>query len=164
MTTSDPIRNIAFHIPGYGGYLQRETRRETDKLIRLRILSGVSHASRRVDELARRIYSIRESEEVYRIADRVRWKTQLLETYIRGLEYGYAPMFSVAKVDQDKLDAIIRYDENLILSSEHLRRQSDELSEHIDGLDQVREGLGKLEDLANEIENQVQRRQELFLQ
>lgn len=164
MTNNDPLGELVSLMPGYGGYREREMRRESDKLVRLRILSSVRYASNRVDDLARRVYSMKESEELYSVIDRVRWRIQLLETHIRGLEYGYAPLNALAKINEDKLDALIGYDEILIHGSERLRQQIDDLSKPMDGLDQIHASLSNLETIVSDIESQLQRRQELFLQ
>jgi len=166
MSTSDPIRRLASLIPGYGGYREREIRRETDKLVRLRILSGMTQATRCVNDLARNTYADQDKgRELLALLDKLRWQITHLADTIRSLEYGYAPLFSVEKVDDSRLDELIQYDTRMIEESERLRSKASELLSRANGatVGELRQGLFDLQAVVRTLSDQAERRSEIFL-
>jgi len=125
--SQDPLRRITAAIPAYGGYREREIRRESDKLIRRRVLSDIAYALHCVEDSGRAVYSERELGETYSLVDRVNAALRLLDTYVRSLESGYAPLYAQQKINEDKLDSLIRYDEAFLNKTERLRQLAMEL-------------------------------------
>jgi hypothetical protein len=164
LMSNDPIRRVIATIPGYGGYREREIRRESDKLIRLRVLSVMSYVSYCLEDTGRDAYHSAESGGLYALADRVRAALQLLETYVRSLESGYAPLYSQLKINEDKLDSLIRYDETLLEKTERLREEAKGLKLEPElEIDATRVRLHAIEALLKELDDYIHRRQELFL-
>jgi len=123
------LERIAFYIPGYRGYKEKELRREADILVRRRV-SGVLSECRSMlnsplsPSAARRLAYDADAkfalENVRTELDRV---VQRIDKAIAG----YAGLFDAVKVREDRLDRVLSHDLNLIQEAEKLKSLVSEL-------------------------------------
>ena len=108
----DFLHKIAGIVPGYHGYVDRERRRDADKLLRTTL---AHHYSAQKDRLTRiqqgllRGHHLEEIAEVDRLAG-------LLQRFIDRLSvatYGYAGLFDPIKVEAADLDQLYAFDMTL---------------------------------------------------
>ena len=100
-------------IPGFGGYKEKELRRESDKLIRKHLHGRLSQARDSLKVVSQRLSDRRWFDEL-KSMDRLVAKLDRLESRIEHASYGYAGFFDVIKVKELNLDEMISFDNMLI--------------------------------------------------
>ncbi|MGD8566406.1 MAG: hypothetical protein PVF96_08670 [Candidatus Bathyarchaeota archaeon] len=100
-------------IPGFGGYKEKELRRESDKLIRKHLHGRLSQARDSLKTVSQRLSDRRWFDELKNM-DRLVAKLDRLESRIEHASYGYSGFFDVIKVKETNLDEMISFDNTLI--------------------------------------------------
>jgi len=113
------IERLSSKIPGYSGYVDKERRRDTDKLQREHVADSIRALKTPLTDVMRDLSSGGRLFEV-RPIDHLIKKLDQLENRIRFASYGYAGFFDVAKVDQARLDYIYQTDMGLVEQVDHL--------------------------------------------
>lgn len=123
----DWLARLAQRIPGYGGYLERERRRDVDKLHRehladqLRALkTPLTDALRELTNAGGRLGELGPLERLVKKLDRI-------ENRVRFATYGYAGFFDVAKVEERQLESLYRFDLALVERTDALAAKVREL-------------------------------------
>lgn len=114
---SDKTRNfmekIFRIIPGYGGYADKEGRRNTDKVLRMHLAGQLEEVKTAFDRFTSDITRQPGHLELMGDASSI---TKLLEKVIDRLkfaDYGYAGFFDSNKVLEPQLDALYQFDMDL---------------------------------------------------
>jgi len=102
-------------IPGYHGYKKRELRRETDRLVRMKI---VTHLQEAKDTLRRSLsspsaFKSLSSEDMWTL-DALMARLDRVTQRIDRAVAGYSGFFDVVKVREEDLDKVIEHDFMLI--------------------------------------------------
>ena len=100
----DPFKSLASHIPGFKGYVERQNRRDADKLLR--------------DTVARMIAYV---DDMERAALQLRTFIDKLSTAPRG----YSGLFDAVKINEKELEAIYQYDSAFFDLAEQVGRALD---------------------------------------
>ncbi len=105
----DPFKRLVSHIPGFGGYVERQNRRDADKLLR-------DTVARRFDEQWKRASQIQvdlvSAGKIEFVDDMERAALQL-RTFIDKISTaprGYSGLFDAVKINEKELEAIYQYD------------------------------------------------------
>src|SRR5207253_9220236 len=130
------IERLSSKIPGYSGYVDRERRREIDKLHREHLADRVRALKPALTDLMRELTGSGRLFEVGPVDAAIK-KLDHLENRVRFASYGYAGFFDVAKIEQPQLDAIYQFDLALV---EHVDKIEAKLSE-LKGRAATSEGL-----------------------
>jgi hypothetical protein len=159
------LEGLMRHIPGFSGYLDREKRRDADRLQR-------EFLARRVTELKGSLQNLQQdllgagNLQMVEMLDRLGNKLDRITERIRHASYGYAGFFDLVKVNEAELEQIYRFDLELLsqinaaqealgalhmaVSSggegvaarlEDLRRRTDELDARLNERDQILKGV-----------------------
>ncbi|RLI46174.1 hypothetical protein DRO69_03710 [Candidatus Bathyarchaeota archaeon] len=154
---------IFAEIPGFRGYKEKEIRRETDKLIRNHIYRKLTEARKDIKEVFQQLSDHR-LHEVLIDMDRLVMRVDRVAEKINHASYGYAGFFNVLKVEEEKLDKMIAFDQKLlahvqriveetnVFKGEVMKREFEKAKEHIANL---RDSLESLEETFNEREETV---------
>jgi len=148
------------HVPGYGGYAEKETRREADKLLRKYIAEKLGEFRRRFVKIAETLTNAGRLEELVPV-DRLSAKMEKIEDRIRFADYGYSGFFDPVRVDEHRLDKIYEFDaeilsqaletEELVSTAQKSTDDAQKLSKAIETLTAKIEGLdaefGKREEI-----------------
>jgi hypothetical protein len=117
MTDSTDQRNwierLSSKIPGYSGYVERERRRDVDKLHREHLADRLRRLKSPLNDVIRDLTSGGRMVEVGPVDAAIK-KLDQLENRVRFASYGYAGFFDVIKVEQQQLDAIYKFDLALV--------------------------------------------------
>ena len=120
------LEKLARMIPGYGGYKDKELRREADKAQR-------EYLSRRLRQQKEELQS-QEGDMANRgfldalgETDRTARRLERAMDRIRFASYGYAGFFDAVKVKEDELDLLYEFDERMV-------RHVDEVGGAIDAI------------------------------
>lgn len=147
---SNQNKSFLDSIPGYGGYRDKERRRESDRRIREKLATDYGQLADRLSRLARRMAEDRKLAAIG-LVDRPHKRLVHFIDRMKTATYGYAGLFSDRSVDEAALDQIAAFDRSLNdhlgavetaianleaadPESEEFRTRSDELSAVVDGL------------------------------
>jgi hypothetical protein len=126
------LERLGSKIPGFKGYLEREMRREVDKLQRDWLADQVDRArfaiNGKIREWTRdgRLDALDRAGSVEKALDR-------LANRIRHADYGSSGFFDAVKIGQEELDKIYEFDLALTDTVEYLALQVEQLPETADG-------------------------------
>ncbi len=122
MSSGGTIDRLLDSIPGYGGYRDKERRRDSDRVIREALALDYGQLADRLGRLAgsladeRKIMAIPVVDKPYKLL------TSFIDR-VRTASYGYAPLFSDAAVDAAALDQVALFDHALADQQETLSEQ-----------------------------------------
>jgi hypothetical protein len=149
------IEGLLNAIPGYAGYVDREERRITDKMLRDQIAASLDRMKPRLDEAIRALTAKGALDAITEI-DRVRRKLSLCADLVRHAQYGESGFFDVVKIGEAELDRLYMFDLDL-------KGKVDAIVERVGGLpgaekpaDACQELCRALDDLAGIIRNREQ--------
>lgn len=105
----DPLRKLASYIPGFGGYVQRENRRDADKLLRETVARRFEEQWKRVSALQSELVNngmIAYVDDAEKAAIKLRTFIDKISTAPRG----YSGLFDAVKINEKELEAIYQFD------------------------------------------------------
>lgn len=109
----DPFKKILNKVPGFGGYIERQKRRDSDKLIREYIFDQFRELEARVSRLQRDF--IGQGEIAY--VDDLEATAIKLRTFadrIRTAARGYSGLFDAVNINEAELTQIYEYDASML--------------------------------------------------
>ncbi|HTO53695.1 MAG TPA: hypothetical protein VMR50_09930 [Myxococcota bacterium] len=113
------LERLAARVPGFGGYLERDQRRQADKLLR-------DHGAARLEAIGRELQARIAKVPLDEIGELSELVTQAekLRGELRFADRGYSGFFDEAKLDGDAaLDAVYEKDERIVQQVEELAAQ-----------------------------------------
>ena len=120
----DPFKRLGSLIPGFKGYIERQNRREADKLLR-------DTVARRFDEHLQRTSQIQVdmvSSGMIQYVDDIERAALKLRTFIDKISTaprGYSGLFDAVKINETELEAIYQYDAAFFDLAEQVGRALD---------------------------------------
>jgi len=123
--TRNWIEQLTSKIPGYSGYVDRETRRDIDKLHREHLADRLRGLKSPLTDVVRELTNTGRLFEVGPVDAAIK-KLDQLENRVRFASYGYGGFFDVVKIEQTQLDSIYSFDLALV---EHVDKIEAKLSE-----------------------------------
>jgi hypothetical protein len=120
----DPFKRLGSLIPGFKGYIERQNRREADKLLR-------DTVARRFDEQWKRASQLQVdmvSQGMIAYVDDMERATLQLRTFIDKISTaprGYSGLFDAVKINEKELEAIYQYDAAFFDLAEQVGRALD---------------------------------------
>jgi hypothetical protein len=144
------LERLGDKIPGYSGYVEKERRRDIDKLHREHLADRLRATKQPVSDFVRELSSSGRLFEVGPL-ERVSKKIDQIENRVRFASYGYAGFFDVVKIQEPQLDAIHRFDLSLVEKVEELERQARTLSERGATADGLKSAAAELEGAADDL-------------
>ena len=127
----DPFKRLASIIPGFGGYIERQNRRDADKLLRDTVARRFEEQYQRASQLQTELVSAGKIEFV----DDMEKAVIKLRTFIDKISTaprGYSGLFDAVKVNEKELESIYQFDAAFFDVAEQVGR----------GLDNVEASLG----------------------
>jgi hypothetical protein len=120
----DPFKKLASYIPGFKGYIERQNRRDADKLLR-------DTVARRFDEQWKRASQIQVdmvSQGMIAYVDDMERATLQVRTFIDKISTaprGYSGLFDAVKINEAELEALYQYDAAFFDLAEQVGRALD---------------------------------------
>lgn len=151
------IERLTEKIPGYTGYVDRERRRDIDKLHRERVADRVRALKAPLTDLMREMTSSGRLMEVGPI-DSVIKKLDRLENRVRFASYGYSGFFDVVKIEEAQLDSIYRFDLALVEHVDKLAAKANELKSGAETSEGLKSACAELAALSDEAERAFEQR------
>ncbi len=109
----DPFKKILGKIPGFKGYMERQSRRDADKLLRETVASRIEEQYSRLSGLQRDFIS---QGEISLIDDleAAAIKLRTFADRIRRAARGYSGLFDAVKINEDELAQLYQFDVTLL--------------------------------------------------
>jgi hypothetical protein len=108
-TQQDPFKKVISFIPGFNGYIERQNRRDADKLLRDTVARRFEEQWKRTSQLQSDMVSsgmIQYVDDMEKAAIQLRTFIDKITTAPRG----YAGMFDAVKINEKELEAIYQFD------------------------------------------------------
>lgn len=105
----DPFKKVMSFIPGFNGYIDRQNRRDADKLLRDTVARRFEEQWKRTSQLQSDMVSsgmIQYVDDMEKAAIQLRTFIDKITTAPRG----YAGMFDAVKINEKELEAIYQFD------------------------------------------------------
>ncbi len=131
----DPFKKILGKIPGFKGYMERQSRRDADKLLREAIATRFEQLWGRVSGLQREFISQGEIALVDDL-EAAAIKMRTFADRVRRAKRGYSGLFDAVKINEEELAKLYAYDAGLLEMSDEVGRAIDNLEASLgtDGL------------------------------
>lgn len=107
------LKKLASSVPGFGGYLQKENRRDADKLLRQHLARQLDEQRARLKDLSVQMVSAGNLQAVGDL-DRATLKLQTLIDKVKTAAYGHGSLFDAVRVQETQLDALYTYDNSML--------------------------------------------------
>jgi len=107
------IESIGRKIPGFGGYLESESRRQSDALLRQWVADKLQKSKSGLDDYARNLVDLGQIDGL-QMVDRLKARVDKAIGRIEGAVAGYSSLFGFVTIDADKLDEV--YDHDLAMA------------------------------------------------
>ena len=144
------LERLGERIPGYGGYVSKERRRDADKLHRDHLADRLRATKQPLNDVMRELSSGGRLFEVGPV-DRVLKKIDQIENRVRFASYGYAGFFDAVKIQEPQLDRIYQFDLALVEKVEQLERLARELAQKSSTADGLKAAAAELEGAADDL-------------
>ena len=160
-SSMDIFKKIGSKIPGFKGYVERQNRRDSDKLIRDTIYRRFREFEGRVSDLQVEFVNqgeIKYTDDLEKAALRLRTFADRVRTAPRG----YSSLFEAVKINEEELAKLYEYDATLLDKSEEIGRAIDNVQASI-GTDGLPAAIRNLQTLSKDCVNAYERRQEVVV-
>ena len=157
----DPFKKIASKVPGFGGYIERQKRRDSDKLLRETIADRFDQQYQRISSLQRDLIS--EGEIGY--VDDLEASAIKLRTFsdrVRRATRGYSGLFDAVKINEEELALLYQYDAQMLDLVDEVSRAIDNVEASI-GSDGLPASIRHLKSVSQQCIDVYDRREEVIL-
>jgi hypothetical protein len=157
------LEGILNAIPGYGGYRDKQLRRDADRLLREHIATELAQQGRKLPDLQRQLIAagqLRLVDDLERVARRL----QTLGDQVRTAARGYAGFFDAVKIREAELDGLYEFDQGLLAEISHLSEGLTTLETVIRSQAGIAEAIRDLGEAVDRLADYWRRRREAVLQ
>lgn len=153
----NPFEKILSKVPGFGGYMERQNRRDSDKLLREHLANDFETMYQRVSALQRDFIS--QGEIAY--VDDLEASTVKLRTFadrVRRATRGYSGLFDAVMINEEELGRLYAYDANMLDLGAEVARAIDHVEASVggDGLPAAIRNLNSISQQAIDVFNKRQ--------
>lgn len=155
----DWLERLGASIPGYGGYAERERRRDIDKLSREHLADRLRAVKNTLTGTIGVMTSSGRLMEVGPV-DRAMKKVDRIENRVRFASYGYSGFFDATRIGETELDALHAFDLSLVQKAEALESKARELESQASGGGDIKAAAAEVERAVDELNNTFDKRYE----
>jgi hypothetical protein len=156
----DVFKKIASKIPGFKGYIERQTRRDADKLVRTTLFNRFRELEDNVSALQRDCLSSGDIEDVGKI-EATAIKLRTFADRVRTARRGYSGLFSAVKVNEDDLTRLYEYDAAMLDLVDKMKSAIDNAQTSI-GSDGMPAAIRNMESIARQCIETFDRREDII--
>lgn len=126
----DPFKKLLSFIPGFGGYIERQNRRDADKLLRDTVAQRFEEQHKRTSQLQTDLVSAGKIEYVDDM-EKAAIKLQTFIDKISRAPRGYSGLFDAVKINEKELEAIYQFDAAFFDLAEQVGRANDNVEQSL---------------------------------
>lgn len=160
--TTDLLGKLRGFVSKFTGYVERDQRREADKMMRTAIAQRYDEQWSRVSRLQRQLIDEGKLEYVDDL-ERAAIKLRTFADRVKGASYGYAGLFDHARIGKDELARLYAYDLSLLEKAEDIASAVGNVETSI-GDEGLPAAIRHLETLARDAIDAYNRREEVILE
>jgi len=157
----DLLGKIRKTLSGFIGYLDRENRREADKLLRATIASRYEQQWNRISAIQRQMIEAGNLEQVDQL-EAAAIKLRAFIDRVKSASYGYAGFFDAVRVNETELQKIYSYDLQLLEDVNSISSAVDNVEASM-GSDGLPAAMRHLTTLSQDVIDAYDRRDEVLL-
>jgi transposase len=161
MPFAKQLERLARLFPGIAGYQDRESARETDKAVRLRLAAEIERLKRSLEEEKEKQLD-KKALSLLPLLDQVASKFDKLGNLLRYAARGYSPLFADAPVDQKLFARLYAFDLGLFDELEIIRNEVNRIGPLSSEAELFKEGIKNVNRLIDRFEKTFSARQEIF--
>ncbi len=157
----DIFKKLGSYIPGFKGYIERQNRRASDKLLRETVADRFEEQWKRASAIQTDLIS----QGMIELIDDMEKAALQLRTFIdkiRTAAYGYSGLFDAVKINEDELAQLYAFDNAFFDVAEQVGRALDNIEASMGDSDGLKAAIRNLTSLAREAVNTFERRSEVF--
>lgn len=157
----DPFKKILSKIPGFGGYIERQARRDSDKLLRESIADRFEQQWQRISTVQREFISHGDIQYI----DDLEAAAIKLRTFIDRLRHaprGYSGLFDAVKINENELARLYEYDAAMLDLVDDLGRAIDNVEASV-GTEGLPAAIRHLARIGQQAIDTYDRREEVIL-
>jgi hypothetical protein len=157
----DPFKKILSYIPGFKGYMERQARRDSDKLLRETIADRFEQQWGRISALQREFIGSGEIQYV----DDLEASAIKLRTFadrVRRATRGYSGLFDAVKINEEELFRLYEYDSQMLMLADEVSRAIDNVEASV-GTDGLPAAFRNLKTVTQQCIDVFDRREEVVL-
>lgn len=124
---TDPFKKILSKVPGFSGYVERQKRRDSDKLLREVLADRIEEQWQRVSSLQRDFINHGEIQYIDDL-EAAAIKLRTFSDRVRRASYGYSGLFDAVQINEEELARLYEYDAQML-------SLMDEISHAIDNVE-----------------------------
>ena len=158
----DLIGQVRNFLAGFVGYVDRENRREADKLLRLTIAQRYEEQWERIAELQRRMIKENQLDQIDDLEEAA-IKLRGFINRVRNASYGYSGLFAAVQINSDELASVYEYDIAMLEGVDQISNAIDNLDASI-GTDGFPAAVRNLVTLSEDASRAFDRREEVILE
>jgi hypothetical protein len=157
----DLFKKILSKIPGFSGYMERQNRRDSDKLIRDRIFSRFRELESRLSGVQRDFIARGELDYIDDLeASAIKMRT--FADRVRTATRGYSSLFEAVKINEEELRKLYEYDASMLDLVDEVSRAIDHIEASV-GTDGLPAAIRNLEAVTRQCIETFDRREEIIL-
>ncbi len=157
----DPFKKIASKVPGFSGYMERQSRRDADKLVRETIFSRFRELEERVSAVQKDFLKQGQIEYVDDL-EAAAIKLRTFADKVRTAARGYSGLFDAVKINEAELACLYEYDAAMLELADEVGRAIDNVEASV-GTDGLPAAIRHLETTAKLCLETFNRREEVIL-
>lgn len=157
----DPFKKLASYIPGFSGYVERQNRRDADKLVRDTVARRFGELLTRTSNLQKDLVS---AGKIKFVGD-VEQAALQLQTFINKIgtaARGYSGLFDAVKINQKELEQLYTFDLAFFDVADQLGRALDNLEASLGDDSALPAAIRNVTTLARQAVETLNRRTEAF--
>ncbi len=158
----DPFKKILSYIPGFKGYIDRQARRDQDKILRDSIANRFEELWQRISTIQRDVIS---QGDLHLVDDleSAAIKLRAFIDRIRRAPRGYSGLFDAVKINSEELARLYQYDATLLALSDDVSRAIDNVEASL-GSDGIQAAIRHLRTMAQQCVDLYERRVKVVFQ
>ncbi len=155
---------ILAEIPGFRGYKEKELRRESDKLIRNHLYQKLAQTRTNFKTVFQKM-SDRRQLDVLTDMDRLVAKFDRVTERVNHASYGYSGFFDVVKIQEEALDRMTDFDNQLIDQVNSIASEVDAFRSEVSKqkFDKAKDRVQNLTDTLETFDETLDKREEVIM-
>jgi len=155
------LERLLHVIPGFSGYLGKEERRETDKILREHLAKDLDRLRTRLDPVMRDLTDAGGLALVGE-ADRVKKAIERVANRLRYASYGYSGFLDVVKVREEELDRLYEFDAALVDHIEELEKSIGKMALAVSDTDGFKSSARQALEEARQFDEHLDKRKKII--
>ncbi|HEY7544614.1 MAG TPA: hypothetical protein VID27_07020 [Blastocatellia bacterium] len=137
------LEKLGDKIPGYKGYVDKERRRDIDKMHREQMANRLRSLKTPLMEILKELSDTGRLFETGPVDTAIK-KLDKIENRVRFASYGYAGFFDQVKIQEEQLDLIYQFDLALVEHIEKLESEVGEVKSQTGSASDLKKGISEV--------------------